>query len=101
MSIFWPPTESAQVDYETLRAAMLADTALITPAAVRFNRGGLAELILRPVSDPIFVATLHGARRAAWTPHDDPRLAALAASYRLLLAHAISQPENQPREVAP
>jgi hypothetical protein len=33
----------------------------------------------------VFVAELVGAARPAWTPHDDPRVAALAAGYQLLL----------------
>jgi hypothetical protein len=33
----------------------------------------------------VFVAELVAAARPAWTPHDDPRIAALAASYQFLL----------------
>ena len=33
----------------------------------------------------MFVAELLGAARPAWTPHEDPRLAALAAGYQFLL----------------
>jgi len=35
---------------------------------------------------------VHGAPRPAWTPHADPRLDALAAGYRLLLAAADQSP---------
>jgi hypothetical protein len=33
----------------------------------------------------MFVAELAAAARPAWTPHDDPRVAALAADYQFLL----------------
>jgi hypothetical protein len=66
---FWPPAEGAQADYEALRAAVLAGTPAAEVAAARFARGGLAALIARPVADPVFVATLRGAPRPAWTPH--------------------------------
>lgn len=63
---FWPPTEAAQVDYETLRAHLLERDRLPEDlAAVRFTRRGLAGLITWPVSDPIFVAELAGAARPA------------------------------------
>jgi hypothetical protein len=70
---FWPPIEAAQVDYETLRAHLL-------------EPGRLPEdLAAWPSAEPVFVAELAGAARAAWTPHDDPRVAALAAGYQFLL----------------
>ena len=73
MSRFWPAAESAQADYERLRAAVLATGALPAEvAAARFGRRG--------------VAGLRGAARPAWSPYADPRLDALAAAYRLLLA---------------
>jgi hypothetical protein len=84
----WPPAEAAQADYERLRAAVLAGAPLVGPAAQRFARGGLAELIARPAADPLFVAVVRGAPRPAWTPHADPRLDALACGYGLLLARA-------------
>ena len=95
MRKFWPPAEPAQADYEALRAAALAGT----PAA-RFARGGLAALIARPVADPVFVATLRGAPRAAWTPHLDPRVDALAAGYALLFAETDEESIQQAEEVA-
>lgn len=85
MRVFWPPAEAAQADYEALRAAVLAGTPLADARAVRFARVGLAGLMARPVSEPVFVASLHGAGRPPWTPHADPRLDALAAGYGLLL----------------
>jgi hypothetical protein len=83
---FWPPIEAAQADYETLRAQALE--AYGQPqglAAARFARRGLAGLIAWPSAEPVFVAELVPAVRPAWTPHEDPRVAALAASYQFLL----------------
>ena len=54
-------------------------------AAARFARRGLAGLIAWPSAEPVFVAELLAAVRPAWTPHDDPRVAALAAGYQFLL----------------
>ena len=51
----------------------------------RFARRGLAGLIAWPGAEPVFVAELVAAARPAWTPHEDPRMAALAASYQFLL----------------
>jgi hypothetical protein len=83
---FWPPAEGAQADYEALRAAVLAGTTPVGPAADRFLRAGLVGLIRRPSTEPAFVASLQGAVRPAWSPHVDPRLEALAAGYRLVLS---------------
>ena len=88
MNRFWPSGEAAQVDYETLRAAALAGVTAASPMAVRFARVGLAGLIARPVARPVFVASLVGAARPAWTPYEDPRTQSLAAGYTLLLAWA-------------
>jgi hypothetical protein len=84
---FWPPAEAAQVDYETLRGHVLKLTGLPEGlAAARFARRGLAGLIAWPSAEPVFVAELlPAAVRPAWTPHDDPRVAALAAGYQFLL----------------
>ncbi len=83
---FWPPVEAAQVDYETLRAHALAPCGAPEGlAAARFARRGLAGLIAWPRAEPVFVAELLAAARPAWTPHDDPRVAALAAGYQFLL----------------
>ena len=87
MSRFWPAAESAQADYERLRAAVLATGALPAEvAAARFGRRGVAGLIAWPAAEPVFAAGLRGAARPAWSPYADPRLDALAAAYRLLLA---------------
>ena len=87
MRELWPPSEPAQVDYERLRAGALAQAPLLDAAAARFARGGLAALIVHPVvTEPVFVAMLHGAARPPWTPHHDPRLDALAAGIALVLS---------------
>ena len=83
---FWPPVEAAQVDYERLRAHVLECGRLREGlAAARFARRGLAGLIAWPSAEPVFIAELVAAARPAWTPHEDPRVAALAAGYQLLL----------------
>ena len=86
MRIFWPPAEAAQVDYESLRAAVLAGTPLASAIAVRFANCGLPGVIAHPVAEPVFSVALVGAERPAWTPYADPRLDVLASSYALLLA---------------
>jgi hypothetical protein len=93
---FWPPTESAQIDYETLRAHLLETDRLPDDlAAARFTRRGLAGLISWPVSDPVFVAELRGAARPAWSPHADSRLDALATGYHFLLDATVAR-QTQP-----
>ena len=69
-----------------LRSAVLTSGRLPDElAAARFARRGLAGLIVWPDAEPVFSGHLIGAARAAWTPYSDPRLAVLAATYRLLL----------------
>ena len=83
---FWPPIEAAQVDYEKLRTHAVESCRMPEGlAAARFARRGLAGLITWPSAEPIFAAELLGAPRPAWTPHEDPRMAALAAGYEFLL----------------
>ena len=83
---FWPPIEAAQIDYETLRTHAVESCRMPEGLAVaRFARRGLAGLITWPSAEPIFVAELLDAPRPAWTPHEDPRVAALAAGYEFLL----------------
>ncbi|MFN2506129.1 MAG: hypothetical protein ABR540_18245 [Acidimicrobiales bacterium] len=86
MRAFWPPAEGAQADYEALRTAVVAGTTPVGPASARFSRAGLVGLIHRPSAEPVFVASLRGAERPAWSPHVDPRVEALAAGYRLVLS---------------
>jgi hypothetical protein len=86
MSWFSPPADPRQHAYERLRSAVLASGRLPDElAAARFARRGLAGLIVWADAEPVFSAHLIGAARAAWTPYTDPRLAILAATYRLLL----------------
>ena len=94
MTTFWPVQEAAQADYETLREAALAGLALIGAAAGRFERAGLAGLVVSPAADPVFTAVITGATRPAWTPYADPRNEALAASYGLLLDAGDAHPQR-------
>jgi hypothetical protein len=96
MNRFWPVSEAAQADYERLRVAFLSTARLPDELiSARFGRRGLAGLIAWPEADPVFWAGLVGAGRPAWTPYGDPRLDALAATYRLLLDG------RHPRSAAP
>lgn len=85
MRQFSPFVEAAQSDYETLRRTVLEDRAGPSIAGLRFERRGLAGLILCPVSEPLFVVELVGANRPAWSPYEDLRLGALGQGYALLL----------------
>jgi len=88
---FWPVGEAAQANYEALRAHVLttgtAPDGVVPDSliAARFARRGLPGLIAWPSAEPVFDAALLGAPRPPWTPHDDPRLDALAAGFALLL----------------
>ncbi|MGQ0678188.1 MAG: hypothetical protein ACT4OM_00765 [Actinomycetota bacterium] len=86
MRPFWPASESAQKNYETLRQAVLAGGQVLSIAGGSFERRGLAGLIAWPTAEPVFSARFTGAIRPPWTPHHDPRLEALAAAYEMLLA---------------
>lgn len=88
MRQFRPFAEAAQSDYEALRRAVLEGRALSGAAALRFERRGLAGLIICPVSDPSFDVEIVGANRPAWSPYEDPRESALTQGYALLLGHA-------------
>ena len=85
---FWPSlTGGAQGEYEMLRETVLSTgTTPDTLAAARLLRRGLAGLITWPVTEPVFVGEVIGARRPAWTPQTDPRLEALAESFELLVS---------------
>jgi hypothetical protein len=84
--VFWPIAEAAQADYEALRADALSpgQTPSSLPAA-RFARRGLAGLIAWPASEPVFSGPVLGGVRPRWSPHEDPRLDALAAGFAFLL----------------
>lgn len=88
MSRFWPVAEAAQADYESLREAALAGTCPLGPAGLHFEAEGLWGLVRCPVAEACYSARLFGASRSAWTPYGDPRLAALADAYLLVLAGA-------------
>jgi hypothetical protein len=64
---FWPVSEAAQADYETLREAVLSGQPIQSLTAVRFARRGLAGLIAWPVAEPVYAAVMAGAQR---TPLD-------------------------------
>ncbi len=88
---FWPPSEAAQVDYETLRACTLDGAEPLDGlVAARFNRRGLAGLIAWPAAEPVFLPELIGGERPPWTPYLDPRVSALGAGYKLLLEVAVA-----------
>ena len=93
MRAFWPAGEAAQADYETLRAAALADDVSDSMIAARFARRGVAGLLAWPASEPVFAARVLGAARPPWTPGADPRLDALAAGYELLVAAPVTVAE--------
>ena len=92
MRRFWPITEVAQSDYETLREIVLKGQPLVGAGALRFERQGLSGLILRPVSEPLFEAEVVGAQRPPWSPYEDPRSVAMAEAFSLLLDAARSEP---------
>jgi hypothetical protein len=73
---FWPIGEAAQADYEALRIQALAGE--------QAGRG-LAGLIAWPASEPVFTGPVLGGTRPRWSPHDDPRMDALAAGFAFLL----------------
>jgi hypothetical protein len=96
---FWPVSEAAQADYETLRRQVLATGALPDClSAARFARRGLPGLIAWPATEPVFRAELVGAARPPWTPYGDPRLDALAAGYAVLLTAVATLPAPMPKE---
>ena len=90
MRSFWPIGEGAQADYEQLRAGVLAGTPLVSGAAGRFERTGLAGLILQPSAPTVFSAVLLGAARPSWSPYADPRHEALADGYMILLGAVVA-----------
>ncbi len=92
MRALWPAAEAAQIDYEALRAAVLDGQAADERVAARFDRCGLAGLIVAPVAESLMVVSVVGARRPAWSPHEDPREVALAEGFELLLAAAGLEP---------
>jgi hypothetical protein len=82
---FWPVGEAAQADYEALRIQVLDGEEAASVSAARFARRGLAGLIAWPAAEPVFTGPVLGGTRPRWSPHDDPRLDALAAGFGFLL----------------
>lgn len=86
MSVLWSPREPAQVEYEHLRERALAGQELEPDLVGRFQRLGLAGLVLRPRVEGLWSARVSGARRPPWAPYQDPREQALAEAFSFLLA---------------
>jgi hypothetical protein len=82
----WPVAEAAQSDYEQLRAWALAGTPAVGRAAALFERHGLWGLIASPQAEPLFLASVLGAPRPAWSPHSDARALALADGFQIIVA---------------
>ena len=92
----WPVAEAAQSDYEQLRAWALAGTPAVGQAAALFERHGMWGLIASPQAEPLFVASVLGAPRPAWSPHSDPRTLALADGFQIIVAaNAVTFTEEQ------
>jgi hypothetical protein len=90
-SRFWPISESAQADYEQLRALVVAGESLDgLLAARRFARRGLAGLISWPAAERDYLGSLVGAPRPPWCGSEDPREQQLRDAYGFLLAGADS-----------
>jgi hypothetical protein len=85
MRALWPPREAAQRDYERLREEVLEGTEPGLDQLLRFERLGLAGLIMRPEGEPVWAAMVSGACRPPWSPHHDPREQVLAESFGWLL----------------
>jgi hypothetical protein len=83
---FWPVGEAAQADYERLRGLALAGTPAVDLVARRFERDGLWGLIACPQAAPVYVSSVFGAERPAWSPYQDPRELALADGYQIIVA---------------
>ena len=85
----WPVGEAAQADYEQLRTSSLAGTPAVGRAATLFERHGLWGLIASPQAEPVYVASILGAARKAWSPHSDPRALALADGFQIIVAASV------------
>jgi hypothetical protein len=88
---FWPVGEAAQADYERLRGLALAGTPAVDLAATRFERHGLWGLIASPQAAPVYVASVVGAERPAWSPYEDPRAVTLADGYQIIVAGSTAE----------
>jgi len=93
VSVGWRANEAAQVEYERLRATLLAGEALDQSLAWRrLQRHGLAGLIDWQDAQASFAGSLEGARRVSWSGAVDPREGRLAEVYGFLLAAGASEP---------
>ena len=92
---FWPVGEAAQADYERLRGLALAGTPAVDLAARRFERHGLWGLIARPQAAPVYLASVVGAERPAWSPYEDPRELALADGYQIIVVASAAQAREE------
>ena len=100
MRSFWPAGEPAQIDYESLRAAVVGASGLPADlAAARFLRRGLAGLVAWPVSEPAFSACLVTARDRGWSGRVDPVRVALAEGYGLVLSTLEDGLSGEQREI--
>ena len=90
-----PVAEAAQSDYEQLRAWALASRPAVGRAAAVFERRPVGA-IASPQAEPLFVASVLGASRPAWSPHSDPRALALADGFQIIVAaSAVTLTEEQ------
>lgn len=93
---FWPVSEAAQADYERLRGLALAGTPAVDLAARRFDTHGLWGLIACPQAAPVYLTSVLGAERPAWSPYQDPRELLLADGYQIIVAaSAAALPKEQ------
>jgi hypothetical protein len=92
---FWPVGEAAQADYERLRGLALAGTPAVDLAARRFERDGLWGLIACPQAAAVYVASVVGAERPAWSPYQDPRELLLADGYQIIVAASAAQAREE------
>ncbi|MHB1519666.1 MAG: hypothetical protein ACYCYQ_15555 [Acidimicrobiales bacterium] len=93
---FWPAGEAAQADYERLRDLALAGVPALDAAGRRFERYGLWGLIARPQAAPVYLASVLGAERPAWSPYEDPRELVLCDGFQIIAAaSAATEREEQ------
>ena len=86
--MFWPVGEAAQADYEALRAQAAGPRSSSVDVAVRGPvrppRTGRADRLAGGRAG-VHRHDAAGGVRPRWSPHDDPRMDALAAGFAFLL----------------
>jgi hypothetical protein len=87
MRSFFAVGGPAQAEYEKLREIALSGGRSITPQVLRFERYGIAGLVVPAREGAVLEGRVVGAVRPRWTPHQDPRCESLADAYGLLLSH--------------